>query len=90
MIVRIQEDNQYRLDDQHGAEVEHLDERLTQAIQQNDTDAFTSTLQEVVAFIQREGTPVANDEVVTSDLIIPAADMSLDEAREALAKAEVE
>ena len=88
MIVRIQADNQYRLDDQQAQEVERLDEQLTQAIEQDDTTAFSETLAEVVQLIQQKGARVADDEVVTSDLIIPAPDMSLAEARDALAKAE--
>jgi hypothetical protein len=88
MIVRIQADNQYRLDDNQASAVENLDERLMHAIDAGDSATFTATLHELIALIQRTGQPVADDEVVTSDLIVPAPDMSLEEAQQALQQAE--
>ncbi|HUY75816.1 MAG TPA: hypothetical protein VMV29_03540 [Ktedonobacterales bacterium] len=88
MIVRIQADNQYRLADDQATAVEALDERLMQAIDAGDSATFSATLHELVALIQQAGQPVADDEVVASDLIIPASDMSLEEAQQALQKAE--
>lgn len=88
MIVRIQADNQYRLADDQATAVEALDERLMHAIDAHDSATFTTTLHELIALIQRAGQPVADDEVVTSELIVPASDMSLEEAQQALQKAE--
>ncbi len=84
MIVRIQADNQYRLTDDQAPAVGRLDEQLMQAIDQGNGASFTTTLHELVALIQRVGAPIADDEVVPSDLIVPAADMSLEEAQAAL------
>lgn len=88
MIVRIQADNQYRLTDDQAPAVGRLDEQLMQALDQGNDASFSTTLHELVALIQREGAPIADEEVVTSDLIIPAADMSLEEAQAALQKTE--
>jgi len=88
MIVRIQADNQYRLEDDQAKAVENLDERLMHAMDAGDSATFTSTLHELIALIQQVGQPVAVDEVVTSDLIVPALDMSLEEAQHALQQVE--
>ncbi len=88
MIVRILADNQYRLADDQATAVEALDERLMHAINAGDSANFTSALHELSALIHQTGAPVADDEVVASDLIVPAPDMSLEEAQQALHQAE--
>ena len=84
MIVRIMTEDQYRLDDSHMAEVQRLDKTLDDAEERGDDAAFTATLQVLTAYVRQHGEVVAMDEVVASDLIIPAADMSLQEAKERL------
>ncbi|MGZ3602450.1 MAG: PspA-associated protein PspAA [Ktedonobacterales bacterium] len=84
MIVRIMTDDQYRLDDSHLAELHRLDDALDGAEERGDAAAFTAALQELTAFVQQHGTPVGIDEVIASDMIVPAPDMSLDEAKERL------
>ena len=81
MIVRIMADNQYRLTDEQMAEVDRLDSDLEAALNANDNAAFQATLQQLTTYVQRSGEVVPDEEVVSSDVIIPAADMSLDEAR---------
>jgi hypothetical protein len=89
MIVRILTDNQYRLDDQHGTQLTQLDEQLVAAMTAGNSAQFASTLQQVVALVRDSGTLVGLDEVVPSDVIVPAPDMSLEEARELLSKSEM-
>lgn len=84
MIVRIMTEDQYRLDDSHMAEVQRLDTALDGAEERGDAAAFTTALQELTAYVRQHGSAVAIDEVVASDLIIPAPDMSLEEAKERL------
>lgn len=89
MIVRIMTDDQYRLDDNHLEELQRLDNALDGAEERGDAAAFTAALHEITAFVQQHGTPVGIDEVVASDLIVPAPDMSLDEAKARLHAMEV-
>ncbi|HEX8034886.1 MAG TPA: hypothetical protein VF510_13605 [Ktedonobacterales bacterium] len=84
MIVRIMTDDQYHLDDSHLTELQRLDNALDGAEERGDAVAFTAALQELTAFVKQHGTPVAIDEVVASDMIVPAPDMSLEEAKERL------
>ena len=81
MIVRIMTEDQYRLDESQLAEVKRLDDALEAALDSGDSAGFQSTLQQLVELVRREGQQVAIDEVVPSDLIVPAPDMSLDEAK---------
>lgn len=81
MIVRIMAEDQYRVADEHISEVQRLDDLLDQAVSANDESAFTAALQQLVTFVRQHGQVVPNEEVVPSDVIVPAPDMSLAEAQ---------
>lgn len=81
MIVRILADNQYRLDDGQLPEVQRLDDALETALAGADDAAFAATLGQIVAYVRTHGQPVPDVEVVASDLIIPADDMTREEAQ---------
>lgn len=89
MIVRILTDNQYRLPDDQAPDVDRLDSQLLTALNAGDESRFQRALQELVQLVRTHGTLVPNDELVTSDAIVPAPDMTLAETRERLAHAEV-
>lgn len=81
MIVRIMAEGQFRVADEHMQEVQRLDDQLDQAVATNDDSAFESTLQQLVTFVRQNGQVVPDEEVVPSDLIVPAPDMTLAEAQ---------
>jgi hypothetical protein len=81
MIVRILADNQYRMTDEHMAEIDQLDDALEAALNANDDAAFQSSLLRLTQYIQQVGEVVPVEEIVASDIIIPSSDMSLEEAR---------
>ena len=84
MIVRIMEENQYRLDDQEVSHFEHLDQMLTDAVHGGDQVAFQTALTDLLMFIRAKGVPVPYTEIVPSDVVVPTEDMTLAEAREFL------
>lgn len=84
MIVRILGENQYRVDDAHMETIATLDDDLLVAIDTDNDARFHSLLSQMVALIQQHGQPVPADELVVSDLIVPAPDMTLAEARKYL------
>ena len=86
MIVRIMGDNQYRLDEGHQAEITKLDEDLAAAIQAQDATRFAAMLAQLTTYVRENGTVVPDEEVVPSDLMVPAADMSIAEAQAAIEK----
>jgi hypothetical protein len=81
MIVRIMEENQYRLDDQEASQFEHLDQVLTDAVHAGDQIAFQTALTDLLAFIRAKGVQVPYTEIVPSDVVVPTEDMTLAEAR---------
>lgn len=81
MIVRIMAEGQYRIADDQMPEVQLLDDQLDHAVEANDDGAFTATLQRLVTFVRQHGQVVPDEEVVPSELIVPAPDMSLAEAQ---------
>lgn len=89
MIVRILTDNQYRLSDDQAPEVDRLDVQLLAALDAGDEAGFQSTLQQLVELIRTRGTLVPHNELIASDAIVPAPDMTLAETRERLAHADV-
>jgi hypothetical protein len=89
MIVRILGDNQYRFPDELAEQLDKMDDPLTEAMQSGDEALFNTTLETVIAFVREHGTVVPMDEVVPSDVIVPAPDMTLDDARKYLQQTEV-
>ncbi|HXW58925.1 MAG TPA: hypothetical protein VEJ23_05550 [Solirubrobacteraceae bacterium] len=80
MIVRISGEDQYRLDGDQDGRLNQLDEAVLQAVDAGDEPAFQSAYNELLRFVRDHGTPVADDDIEASDLILPPADISLQEA----------
>jgi hypothetical protein len=80
MIVRISGEDQYRLDDSESAALETLESAVTAAEQIADESAFRAALTALLDFVRANGTVVGDDELETSDVILPPADVTLDEA----------
>jgi hypothetical protein len=86
MIVRVMADGQYRIDDETGnetvhTEIDQLDSTLQGAIEANDEAAFHDTLSTLIEKVHRLGQPVSETELVTSDVIVPPADMTVAETK---------
>jgi hypothetical protein len=80
MIVRISGEDQYRLDGV-DARVNELDNAVVAAVDAGDEQRFRSAYDELLAFVRDHGTPLAEDELEGSDLILPPPDISLAEAQ---------
>jgi hypothetical protein len=79
MIVRISGEDQYRLPDGDGR-LKELDNDVLAAIESGEEGRFRVTYDNLLAFVRANGTPVADDDIETSDLILPPNDISLAEA----------
>ena len=84
MIARIMTENQYRLSEEDAAELDRLDDPLDAAIESGDDLAFATALEKVLHFVREHGVVVPVEEVVPSDVIIPAPDMTVHEAQQYL------
>lgn len=89
MIIRVLSDNQYRLPDELAPEVDRLDAELLAALDAGYEASFRSTLQRLIGFVRERGALVPHEELVPSDVIVPAHDMTLAETRDLLQKAEI-
>jgi len=80
MIVRISGEDQYRLPDEDAERVQELESAVIAAVDAGDEDTFARTFSELLGYVREHGTPVEEDELETSDLILPPPDVSLREA----------
>lgn len=80
MIVRISGEDQYRLDGE-DARVSELDNAVVAAVDAGDEQGFRAAYGELLAFVRDHGTPLTEDELAGSDLILPPPDISLSEAQ---------
>ena len=84
MIVRIMGEGQLELDDSQLRELNSLDDALSTAIEGGDDSAFRAALSALLEAVRSGGTPVADDALVDSDLVLPYEDADIDEVRELL------
>jgi hypothetical protein len=85
MIVRILGKGQFRLADGELGRLNELDNAVAAAVAAGDAGAFASAFADLIGMVERDGTPVPDDELVTSDHVLPHEDTTLEEAREAFA-----
>ncbi|MDX6364102.1 hypothetical protein ACFVYF_02285 [Streptomyces sp. NPDC058274] len=81
MIVRIMGEGQVELADGHLAELNKLDDELLAAMESGDQDGFRRTLGALLEAVRRLGTPLPDDSLEPSELILPAPDATLEEVR---------
>nr|WP_225848100.1 hypothetical protein [Streptomyces sp. HPF1205] len=85
MIMRILGEGQYEIADAHLAELNELDAALQSAADRGDEAAFAAGLRTLLAAVRARGTPLPDDAIVPSDLILPGEESTLREVRELLA-----
>ena len=81
MIVRISGEDQYRLEDGLHDQLDQLAGVAHAAVDADDEAAFARSLGELLAFVRSNGTLVGDEEIETSDVILPPSDTTLEEAR---------
>ncbi|MEV8534643.1 hypothetical protein [Streptomyces sp. NPDC051211] len=84
MIVRIMGEGQVELADSHVAELNKLDDELLAEMEGGDGEGFQRTLAALLDKVRELGTPLPDDALEPSELILPAPDASLEEVREML------
>ncbi|MEZ4523768.1 MAG: hypothetical protein R3A46_19350 [Thermomicrobiales bacterium] len=81
MIVRIVGEGQYRLDDILIDDLNELDRQLQADLEAGDAEHFAELLHQMAALVHERGTPVADDELVRSDAILPPEDATVEKSR---------
>jgi hypothetical protein len=80
VIARIMGEGQYRLSDAVRERVNAVDNEIVQAIDADDEDAFHVAFEEMLELVRTEGDSVGDDEIESSDVILPPADTTFVEA----------
>jgi hypothetical protein len=81
MIVRIATEGQFNLPGAYIDPLNDIDNELVEAVEAGDRAGFSELLDRMLALVREHGTPVPVDELVESDLMLPAADLTLEEAQ---------
>ncbi|MEU0053986.1 hypothetical protein ABZ299_08405 [Streptomyces sp. NPDC006184] len=84
MIVRIMGEGQFELDDVHLTELNRLDDDLLDEMESGDGEGFRRTLSALLDAVRRLGTPLPDDALEPSELILPSPDATLEEVRDLL------
>lgn len=84
MIVRILNGGQYEVPDEVLQELNTLDDPLSRAIESGDEEGFRSGLSRLLGLVQDRATPLPDDFLGPSDVVLPAEDASMDEVKDLL------
>ena len=82
MIVRILTEGQYDLPGAFIDELNEIDNKLVEVVENENRDEFERLLKSMLDVVRDKGTPVPIDELVESDLVLPEPDITLEEAKE--------
>ncbi|MEU0654932.1 PspA-associated protein PspAA [Streptomyces albogriseolus] len=81
MIMRILGEGQYEVTDEHLNRLNELDTALQSAADAGDEAAFTTALSALLDAVRSLGTPLPDERITPSDLVLPDADTSLAQVR---------
>ena len=81
MIVRISTEGQYQLPEGDAGALDELDHKAVASCQGGDEQQFHDAFGELLEFVRSHGTPLGDDELSGSDVILPPPDSTLEDAR---------
>ena len=81
MIVRILNEGQWELSDEAVRDLNSLDDAVDKAVAAADQDQLAKALQALLDRVRTSGTPVPDDELRDSDLILPDSDSTIEDVR---------
>jgi hypothetical protein len=84
MIVRLMGEGQYRVDDSLQGRLNELDDAVGAALDANDEIELDRRLDDMFELVKREGEKLPDDDLSTSDAVIPPSDLTLEETRQLL------
>ena len=84
MIVRILGEGQWDVSDEQLAVLNELDAAVESAVDGGDGETFSQSLDALLNAVRTSGSPLPDESLEDSDLILPPADATLEEVRELL------
>ena len=88
MIVRLMGEGQYRVDDELLAALDDLDDEALAAMGRDDEPELDRYLDEMWRLVKARGERLPDDDLSTSDVVIPPSDLTLEETRELMTEDE--
>jgi len=86
MIVRILGEGQWEVPEDAVSGLNALDDQVEQAVAEQDEAKLTLALSELLDEVRTLGTPIADDQLLDSELILPDVDSSLADVQALLAE----
>ncbi|MGD0454974.1 MAG: hypothetical protein ABSB69_15390 [Solirubrobacteraceae bacterium] len=80
MIVRISGEGQYRLADDDAERVDGLRREALAIVDSGSDEGFVDAFAALLDYVRAQGTLLGDDELQGSDVILPPADFSFEEA----------
>ena len=84
MIMRILGEGQYEIAEEHLDRLNELDSALQPAADAGDEAAFTTALSTLLDAVRSLGTPLPDETITPSELVLPDEDTSLTQVQELL------
>ena len=81
MIVRILGEGQWNVTDADVSDLNELDAEVEKAVSAGDQAELSAALQRLLGEVRSKGSQVPDDELKDSDLILPAADATVEDVR---------
>jgi hypothetical protein len=81
VIVRISGEGQFELPEGDVERLNELDNKAVAAVEQGDEAGFQELWSQMLELVSRNGNAVDDEELVTSDVILPPRDISFAEAQ---------
>jgi len=88
MIVRILNEGQWEIGAHLVDELNGLDDAVEQAVKAGDQEALAAALADLLGKVRSEGSELPDAELHDSDLILPAADSTLEDVQALLNESE--
>jgi len=82
MIIRIMGEGQYNVKSSNFDKLNKIDNKIVEYVQKGDDKKYKKGLADLIGMIHREGIQLDNEDLIESDVIVPPADMTLEEARQ--------
>jgi hypothetical protein len=81
VIVRLMGEGQWRVDDSVRERLNALDDEAVRALEQGDESQLDGKLEEMWEVVRSSGDPLPPEDLTASDVVIPPADLTLEETR---------
>lgn len=82
MIIRIMGEGQYRAPEALCDELNQIDNRIVDLVNEGKVEEFQSELARLISQIKEKGEPIKAEEILESDIIVPPEDLSFEEAKD--------